>query len=275
MNPLKMLREYCSRSSEDGYKLGPFQSVPLVNYRVAVPSPARTLPVATSQKYVNLVARALASPHPGHVTSSSFAKHTRVSFNAFAICIHTREYWARSQMNRAIASRMVTYTIRTSLLIPIPGVLDWECAAFRPMWAEVAGVGWFVEDGHRMIVNCFEPTNFDGRTEENARLRAFLRTGIYKRDSDLFTSLLGGSELRAICDAESDWPPPDGQTLTFLQNYYELGYWNETRRGPFPWNMHAWVPEDLTWKKRRRYMPDSQSSLKSRLTVTTVPVSRS
>jgi hypothetical protein len=34
----------------------------------------------------------------------------------------------------------------------ITGIIDWEAAAFRPLWAEVCGVGWFEEDNHRFII---------------------------------------------------------------------------------------------------------------------------
>ena len=248
INSLRMLRDYCSHSLKGGYKLGPLQSVPLVNYRLTVPPPAKTRPVYSTQEYVSLVA------HNGHPTTWSryelFARETCI--NLFEL-VHN--LYPHSRLLGPLADGSgYCFThgdlhVQNILVDPdtgaITGILDWECAAFRPMWAEVAGFGWFVEDGHRMIFGCFEPANFDGETTEDGWLRALFRTGLNKRDSDLFTSFLGGSELRAICDAGADWPAPDGQMVIFLQNYHELGYWNENRRGPFPWDMRAWAYERI------------------------------
>jgi hypothetical protein len=219
VNSLRILREYCFHSLKEGYKLGPLQSVPLVNYRVAVPSPARTLPVYTSEEYVNLVVR---NGQP--TTWSHYELYARETCIDLIRCVcnlfpHSKLF---GQLVDGSGYCFTHGDLHDQNIFvdsdtgAIAGVLDWDCAAFRPMWTEIAVIGWFVEDGHRMIFRWFKPTNFAYETEEDARLRALFRTGLNKRDSDLFACFLRGSELRAICDAGTDSPAPDGQTVIFL-----------------------------------------------------------
>ncbi|KAF5322601.1 hypothetical protein D9619_000270 [Psilocybe cf. subviscida] len=241
---LQLLRNHCSHALRDGYTLGPVNSVPLVNWRVVVPSPAQTPPVYSSEAYVDLVA--------------SYGKpSTRSYYELFSreTCVklfrHVRNLYPSSRILGPLSDSSGYGFTHGDLhegnifVDPhtgaITGIIDWESAEFRPMWTEVAGVGWFMEDSERIIFGSDRPTNFENDTKDDVRLRAFFRTQLNKMDSNLFESFLGGFELRAIFDAAADYPLPDGQTDIFLWNYHELGYWNEARRGAFPWDMVAWT----------------------------------
>jgi hypothetical protein len=123
----------------------------------------------------------------------------------------------------------------------ITGIIDWEAAAFRPLWAVVCGVGWFEEDNQRFIIGSDDPENFSEDTDpEDMELRAFFRTELHKKNPNLFSCFLGGVELRAVLHAAVDAPRPEGETDIFLNRYHRLGYWKEDRRGAFPWDMMAW-----------------------------------
>ena len=113
------------------------------------------------------------------------------------------------------------------------------------MWDEIyGGVGWLQEDRQRFIFGSDVPGNFEkDNNSEDEQLRAFFRTELYKRNSDLFTSFLGGYELRAVVNAAADDPCCMGETDIFLNRYLRLGYWNEKRRGSFPWDMETWQHE--------------------------------
>ena len=106
------------------------------------------------------------------------------------------------------------------------------------MWTELCGVGWFEEVRERFIIGS---GNFaEDTAPEDVQLRAFFRTELYWRNPELFSCFLGGVELRAVLHAAVDDPRPWGETDIFLNRYYRLGYWNEERRGAFPWDMTAW-----------------------------------
>ena len=95
----------------------------------------------------------------------------------------------------------------------ITGIIDLEAAAFRPLWAEVCGVGWFEEDNHRFIIGSSDPENFSEDTDpEDMELRAFFRTELHKKNPDLFSCFLGGVELRAVLHAAVDAPRSEGET---------------------------------------------------------------
>jgi hypothetical protein len=128
----------------------------------------------------------------------------------------------------------------------ITGIVDWECAGFRPWWTDVAGVGWLDEDRERFLFGTDRPTNFadddsnSSNPESDSRLRAFFRMELYKRNLDLFSCFLGGVEMRALLHAATDEPRPEGESAIFLRLYEETGCWNQSRRGPFPFDMAAW-----------------------------------
>ena len=83
--------------------------------------------------------------------------------------------------------------------------IDWEAAAFRLLWAEFCGVGWFEEDNRRFIFssNDRDPENFseDTNPKDMELLRAFFRTELHKKNSYLFLCFLGGFELHAVLHA--------------------------------------------------------------------------
>lgn len=241
---LQLLRSHCSHSLRNGYTLGPVHSVPLVNWRVPVPPYTQTPPIYSSEEYVDLVA-------------SYGRPSTRRHYALFShkACVelfrHVRNLYPNSRVFGPLAD-LSGYGFTHGDLHEgnifvdpnsgaITGIIDWESASFRPMWTEVAGIGWFTEDLERMIFGSDRPTNFENDTKDDTQLRAFFRTELNKKDSDLFGSFLGGIELRAVFDAAADLPLPDGQTDIFLWNYHELEYWNEARRGVFPWDMVAWT----------------------------------
>ncbi|KAJ3979866.1 hypothetical protein F5890DRAFT_1478197, partial [Lentinula detonsa] len=120
-------------------------------------------------------------------------------------------------------------------------IIDWETAAFRPLWAGVLGVGWFKEDDQRFIIGSNGPGEFkDDTAPEDIQLRAFFRHHLQKKNPDLFSCFVGGAELRAVLHAAVDSPRPVGETDIFLNRYHKLGYWKEGHRGAFPWDMEAW-----------------------------------
>jgi hypothetical protein len=122
----------------------------------------------------------------------------------------------------------------------ISGIIDWESACFRPWWTDSTGVGWLDEDCERHLFEYDEPTLFAKDGPSDHRLRAFFRTELHKRNPDLFSCFLGAVEMRAILHAATLLPMPCGETRGFLSRYYETGCWDETRRGPFPYDALAW-----------------------------------
>ncbi|KAE9399848.1 hypothetical protein BT96DRAFT_993646 [Gymnopus androsaceus JB14] len=99
----------------------------------------------------------------------------------------------------------------------------------------------FNEDRQRFIIGSDPPGDFKDDTDpEDVRLRVFFRTELHMRNPELYSAFVGGVELRAVVHAAVDDPRPIGETDIFLSRYYRLGYWEERRRGPFPWDMNAW-----------------------------------
>lgn len=98
-----------------------------------------------------------------------------------------------------------------------------------------------VRGGPRAIyIRLYDPDTFEDDSDpEDVQLRAFFRTELHRRNPELFLCFLGGVELSAVLHAALDDPRPWGETDTFLHRYYRLGYWNEDRRGAFPWDMNA------------------------------------
>ncbi|KAF5353005.1 hypothetical protein D9757_014958 [Collybiopsis confluens] len=122
----------------------------------------------------------------------------------------------------------------------ITGIIDWEAAGFRPLWAEIHGVGWFEEDHHRFLHGGKNPENFEDDTDSDLQLHAFFCRELYQKNPDLFYCFFGGVELRATFQAAADSPRPVGKSHIYLEKYHHLGYWAE-RRGDFPWDMVAWL----------------------------------
>ncbi|KAF7975122.1 hypothetical protein HWV62_10417 [Athelia sp. TMB] len=241
---LHMLKSHCNLSINDGYRLGPLHDISLLKYRLVVPSPSQTLPVFTSNEYVKLVAF---NGNPS--TRSDYDFPTREKCVELFQRIH--DLYPNSTLFGPPADTSKFHFSHGDLhdgniLIDphsgaITGIIDWESAGFRPLWAEVCGAGWFEEDSQRFIIGSDDPGNFeDDDGSEDAQLRAFFRTELHRKNPDLFACFLGGVELRAVLHAAVDDPRPIGETDIFLNRYHRLGYWNEGRRGAFPWDMEAW-----------------------------------
>ena len=241
---LRMLRSHCNYPINNGYELGPLNDISLLEYRLTVPSPSQTLPTFTSDEYVKLIAF---NGNPSARSDYDFPTREK--------CVQLFQSIHNLYPNSTVFGPSADASIfRFShgdlhdgniLIDPqsgaITGIIDWEAAAFRPLWAEVCGVGWFEEDNHRFIIGSSDPENFSEDTDpEDMELRAFFRTELHKKNPILFSCFLGGVELRAVLHAAVDSPRPEGETDIFLNRYHRLGYWKEDRRGAFPWDMMAW-----------------------------------
>ncbi|KAF5390227.1 hypothetical protein D9757_002887 [Collybiopsis confluens] len=239
----RQLRSHCRHPIKDGYELGPIHDISLISYWLMVPTPSQTMPIFSSEEYIKLVAF---NGHPP--TRSDFDLPTREN------CVELFQHIQALYPNSPLLGESNTSSFRFShgdlhsgniLIDPhsgkITGIVDWEAAAFRPLWATVFGVCWFEEDGQRFILGMDEPGNFEDDVKpEDAILRAFFRCELNKRNPDLFSCFLGGVELQAVLHAAIDDPRPVGKSHIFLIQYYEFGYWDEARRGAFPWDMDAW-----------------------------------
>ncbi|KAE9390693.1 hypothetical protein BT96DRAFT_980162 [Gymnopus androsaceus JB14] len=224
---LRALRSHCNHkvTIKNQYELGPLNDISLVNYRLTVPSPSQTMPIFTSEEYVKLIAFNGNPP-----TRSAYDLPTREKCVELFQSIY-KLYPNSTVFGPSADARKFCFS---------HGIIDWESAAFRPLWAEVCGVRWFEEDRQRFIIGSDDPGNFEDDTDpEDVRLRAFFRTELHKRNTELYSAFVGGVELRAVVHAAVDDPRPIGETDIFLSRYYRLGYWEE-RRGPFPWDMNAW-----------------------------------
>ncbi|KAF9474276.1 kinase-like protein [Pholiota conissans] len=247
---LTLLKTHCSYPVKDGYNLGPLNDISILNYKLSIPSYSQTMPVFTTEEYVRLV-----SFNGNPTTRSDFDLPTREKFVELFQSLHTL-YCDTTVLGPRKAAFGFCFSHgdlhEGNIFIDpqsgeITGIIDWEAAAFRPMWEAVSGVGWFAEDTQRFIYSSEDPENFADDTTEDAKLRAFFRNKLYDRNPDLFSCFYGGIELRAILAAATDIPRPIGQSELFLRRYYYEGYWNEARRGPFPWNM-------LEWQYKRVYL---------------------
>lgn len=255
---LHMLRSHCDHSTNNCFELGPIHNISLLNYLVNIPSPSRTLPVFTSDEYVKLIAF-----NGNPTTRSDHDLPSREKCVELFQAIHN--LYSNSTFfgpaGDALNFRFSHGDLHEGNILidpksgAITGVIDWEAAGFRPLWTNIRGVGWFEEDRQRFIFGSDEPGNFDEEGDpEDLELRAFFRTELHRRNPDLFTSFLGAIELRAVVQAAADDPRPVGETDIFLTRYHKLGYWKEQRRGPFPWNMNAWLNRrmDLDEKEMAR-----------------------
>jgi len=250
------LRAHCDHPlcDRDGlYQIGPLQDGALLQYAVLVPSPSQTPLVFTTADYVRLLAYN-GSPS----TRSSYDKPTRDKVVKLFQNLHA--LYPHHQLFGPSADPFIFRFCHGDLhdgniLIDpstgkITGIIDWECAGFRPWWTDVAGVGWLEEDRERFIFGEDGPNNFASDESLNSvldhRLRAFFRTELHKRNPDLFSCFLGGVEMRALLHAATDQPKPVGKSRIFLTLYEETGCWDESRRGPFPFDMLAWRHRRIT-----------------------------
>jgi hypothetical protein len=234
--------------SDGLYQIGPLQDGALLQYAVLVPPPSRTPLVFTTADYVRLLAYN-GSPS----TRSSYDKPTRDKVVDLFQNLHA--LYPHHQLFGPSADPFIFRFChgdlhdRNILIDPttgrITGILDWECAGFRPWWTDVAGVGWLAEDRQRFLFGTDRPDDFShdnnsSTSRSDGCLRAFFRTELYKRNPDLFSCFLGGVEMRALMHAATDQPRPVGESDIFLSLYKETGCWNESRRGAFPFDMTAW-----------------------------------
>ncbi|KAE9395298.1 hypothetical protein BT96DRAFT_885800 [Gymnopus androsaceus JB14] len=253
---LRALRSHCNHkvTIKNHYELGPLNDISLVNYRLTVPTPSQTMPIFTSDEYVKLIAF---NGNPS--TRSTYDLPTREK------CVELFQSIYKLYPNSTVfgpSADACKFCFSHGdlhdgniLIDPqsgiITGIIDWESAAFRPLWAEVRGVGWFEEGRQRFIFGSDPPGDFkDDIDPEDVRLRAFFRTELHKRNPELYSAFVGGVELRAVVHAAADDPRPIGETDIFLSRYYRYElprkegkkerYWEERRRGPFPWDMNAW-----------------------------------
>ncbi|KIM36094.1 hypothetical protein M413DRAFT_31995 [Hebeloma cylindrosporum] len=246
---LRMLRTHCNHSLDNGYALGPIHDIALLKYRLVVPSPSQTLPTFTTDEYVKLIAFNGNPSTRSHDDLPTREKCVQLFQSIQNLYPNSMVFGPSADASNFRFSHGDLHD-GNILIDPqsgaITGIIDWEAAAFRPLWAEVCGVGWFEEDHHRFMIGAQDPENFEEETDPaDVELRAFFRTELHKRNPTLFTCFLGGVELRAVLHAAVDAPRPEGETNIFLGRYQRQGCWNEDRRGPFPWVMDAWLHKRL------------------------------
>ena len=257
-NSLRSLRAHCDHSLHDGnglYEIGPLQDGALLQYEVFVPSPSQTPAVFSTADYIRLLAY---NGFPS--TRSSYDKPTRDKVVELFQGLHTL-YPRHPLFGPSVDPFIFRFCHgdlhhRNILIDPrtgkITGIIDWECAGFRPWWTDVAGVGWLAEDQERFLFGTSRPNNFtDDKSDSlisgsDSCLRAFFRIELYKRNPDLFSCFLGGVEMSALLHAATDLPKPVGESEIFLRLYDEAGYWDRSRRGPFPFDMTAWQWTHIT-----------------------------
>ncbi|KAJ3575683.1 hypothetical protein NP233_g936 [Leucocoprinus birnbaumii] len=239
------LRSYSNRSIQDAYKLGPINHFALLCFAEAIPPPSQTLPTFTSEEYFKLLAFNGNPPNRFYYDLPTREKCVELFQSIWKLYPNSTMFGPHADRTKFCFTHGDLHS-GNIFIDPksgaITGVIDWEAAAFRPLWSSISGVGWFWEDGQRFIVGDRHPQNFkDDTNPGDVELRAFFRTELYKRNPDLFTAFLGGIELRAVLHAATDYPSFFfGDSELFLNRYYNLGYWNKDRRGAFPWDMTAW-----------------------------------
>ncbi|KJA17531.1 hypothetical protein HYPSUDRAFT_206125 [Hypholoma sublateritium FD-334 SS-4] len=248
---LRSMNNLCAHRLDDGYRLGPLNDINLLQFKLAVPPPAQTMPVSTSEDYVKLLA------FNGSPTTRS-DDDPPASEMCVELFLHVQNLYPNSPfLGPSVDAEKFFFSHGdlhgANILVDpksgaVTGLIDWEAAAFRPLWACMAGVGWFREDRQRFLTSDVDPENFEDDVSGDAELRALFRTELHNRNPDLFACFLGGVELRGILNGACDLPRPAGSPDIFLSRYLRLGFWNEARRGPFPCDMNAW--------RRRRYQLD-------------------
>jgi len=136
------------------YNSGPLQDGALLQYAILVPSPSHTVPVFTTANYVCLLAyNGLPS------TRSPDDKPTRDKVIELFEGLHALypHHPLFGQSTDPFIFRFCHGDLhhQNILINPstgkITGIIDWECAGFRPWWTEVAGVGWLAEDHEQFL----------------------------------------------------------------------------------------------------------------------------
>ncbi|KIM75939.1 hypothetical protein PILCRDRAFT_826771 [Piloderma croceum F 1598] len=261
---LQSLRAHCHHplcDSDNFYEIGPIQDCAVLRYALVVPPPSQAPPVFTTVDYVRLLAY---NGCPS--TRSAHDEPTRDKVVKLFESLH-----ALYSRHPLFGPRADPFIFRfchgdlhdgNILIDPttgkITGIIDWECAGFRPWWTDVAGVGWLDEDRERFLFGANRPNKFsnDKSNSLNSRsdgyLRALFRTELHKRNPDLFSCFIGGVEMRAMLHAATDMPMPVGESRVFLTTYEEIGCWNRSRRGPFPFDMMAWRHTRITLDEMAR-----------------------
>jgi hypothetical protein len=248
-NSLRSLRAHCDQplSNSDGfYEIGPLQDCALLRYPLIVPSPSQTPPVFTTTDYFRLLAL---NGFPS--TRSSYDKPTRDKIIELFQSLHSLypHHPLFGPCTDPFIFRFCHGDLHDGNILidpttgKITGIIDWECAGFRPWWTGVAGVGWLEEDRERFLFGADHPNDFADDNSDSGSdgyLRAFFRTELHKRNPDLLSCFLGGVEMRALLHAATDDPRPEGESDIFLSLYEETGCWSQSRRGSFPFDMVAW-----------------------------------
>ncbi|KAJ3561240.1 hypothetical protein NP233_g10315 [Leucocoprinus birnbaumii] len=246
---LRELRSYRNHSIRDTFILGPVNDLALLCPVETIPPPSQTPPTFASEEFFKLLAFNGNPPNRDYYDLPTREKCVELFQSIWKLYPNSTMFGPQADRSNFCFSHGDLHS-GNIFIDPesgaITGIIDWEAAAFRPLWTEVCGVGWFEEDEERFIIGADDPENFEHDTSSgDAELRAFFRTELYKRNPDLFTSFLGGIELRAVLHAATDYPRFFcGDSDVFINCYYRLGYWNESRRGAFPWDMMAW------WRRR-------------------------
>jgi hypothetical protein len=194
---LRMLRSHCDRPIDDGYQLGPLNDISLLKYRLTIPSPSQTMPTFTSDEYVKLLAF-----NGNPTTRSDYDLPTREKYVQLFQRIYNL-YPNSTALGPSTDSSHFRFSHgdlhNGNILVDlqsgeITAILDWEAADFRPLWAEVCGVGWFEEDCERFIIGSSDPGNFEDDSDpEDVQLRAFFRTELHRRNPKLFSCFLGAT----------------------------------------------------------------------------------
>ncbi|KAJ3561239.1 hypothetical protein NP233_g10314 [Leucocoprinus birnbaumii] len=254
------LRNFCRHSIQYVYKLGPLNDFALLCPVQTNPPPSQTPPTFTSEEYFKLLAFNGNPPNRDYYDLPTREKCVELFQSIWKLYPNSTILGSQADRSNFCFSHGDLHS-GNIFIDPesgaITGIIDWEAAAFRPLWAEICGVGWFEEDGERFIIGADDPQNFEGDTSPgDAELRAFFRTELCRRNPDLFTSFLGGIELRAVLHAATDYPRlANGESDVFLRQYHELRYWNKDRRGAFPWDM-------IAWRHRRLDLDEEQQRLR-------------
>ncbi|KAF5336200.1 hypothetical protein D9757_015443 [Collybiopsis confluens] len=240
---LCLLRSLCSHSISSGHRLGPIHDLSLINFHLVMPTSSQTRPVFSTDEYVKLI-----SNNGNPPTRNDWDLMVREK--CLVLIQSIQKFYRHSPFFGSSAASDFRFSHGdlhdgNVLVDPqsgaITGIIDWDTAAFRPSWATVAGFGWFQEDAERFIIGTNSPNNFENNVQpEDPKLRAFFHTELYCTNPDLFSCFLGGVEFRAILAVAADDPLPASKSDIFFIKYHELGYWQESRRGEFPWDMYAW-----------------------------------
>ncbi|KAE9409084.1 hypothetical protein BT96DRAFT_985402 [Gymnopus androsaceus JB14] len=162
---LRALRSHCNHkvTIKNEYKLGPLNDISLINYHLTIPSPSQTMPIFTSDEYVKLIA------FNEYLQTLPNSTVFGPSADAHKFCFSHGD----------LHDRNILIDLQSGT---ITGIIDWESAAFHPLWAEVCGVGWFEEDRQQFIFGTDTPGDFKDDTDpEDVQLCAFFCTELHKR----------------------------------------------------------------------------------------------